>query len=134
MAEQFEFAGRSAGNMGEAMKSVVDEIGKGDFMEKLRGAKDFDPKKGLSDNFANALGKGLFDAQRDFAPDAEGNMTRMADEQSKTPEERRREEQQNQEAGRGEGGGSGVLEQIYGELVDFKGEMMNRLPQPVLGV
>jgi hypothetical protein len=135
MAAQFEFAGRSAGNMGEAMKSVENELGRMNFLEKLRGAKDFDPKKGQADNFRNALAQGFFDAQRDFVPDAEGNMTRMADEQSKTPEERRREEQQNQDGGegRGSGGDSGILSSIQSTLESFKASMEERLPQAVLG-
>jgi len=127
MASQFDFAGREAGNVGEAMKGLVDEMGKMDFLDKLRGAEGFDPTKGEMDNFKNALEKGVFDAQRDFERDAEGNMKRMADEQAKTPEERRREDEAARAKGAPPGGGSdlfSLLSELKTYIVDG-----DRLPQ-----
>jgi hypothetical protein len=137
MAAQFDFAGRSAGNVGEAMKGLVDEMGRMDFLDKLRETEGFDPTKGEMDNFKNALEKGAFDAQRDFERDAEGKMRRMADEQSKTPDQRKREEEEARSKSKSPGGGQDQQQQaaqlIYNWLTDtFFTEFKERLPQSAM--
>jgi hypothetical protein len=134
MASQFDFAGREAGNVGEAMKSVSDEMGRLDFQDKLRGSEGFDRTKSEMDNFKNALEKGVFDDQRDFERDAEGKMKRMADEQAKTPEERKAEEdamRQKHDAGGGKA--DDPAQDIYDWLKNtFFTEFKDRLPQTAL--
>jgi hypothetical protein len=134
MASQFDFAGREAGNVGEAMKSVSDEMGRLDFQDKLRGSEGFDRTKSEMDNFKNALEKGVFDDQRDFERDAEGKMKRMADEQAKTPEERKAEEEAMRDKHAAPGGAAekDLLSKIHGILETHMKSIDEKLPQHAL--
>ena len=126
MASQYDFAGRPAGNMGEAMKSVQDELGKMEALDRMRNAPGYDPKKGETENMKNAMRQGKFDdAMRD---------------QSKTPEERKQEEEEARNRSRPPGGGGdnankeqGKMEPVIQAINEFKAEMIERLPQRALG-
>ena len=123
MASQYDFAGRPAGNMGEAMKSVQDELGKMEALDRMRNAPGYDPKKGETENMKNAMRQGKFDdAMRD---------------QSKTPEERKQEEEEARNRSRPPGGGgdSGKgkeQNQTEGKLDRIVQLMEERLPIRVL--
>ena len=136
MASQFDFAGRQAGNVGEAMKSVVDEIGKIGFLDTLRNTKGFDPNKSEMENFKTAMKGGVFDQQRDFQRDAAGNMSRIAEEQGKTPEERAAEEEAMRQKhapppGSGDSG-NGALTGIVQSIKGILEELNKKLPQSAL--
>jgi hypothetical protein len=135
LASQFDFAGREAGNLGEAMKSVIDEIGKGDFLGRLRESEGFDRGKSEMENFENALKKGEFDRERDFDPD--NDMKRFADDAAKAEAERKREEESMKQKSKPPAGGqdkTDSAQQIYQWLQNtFFGEFKNRLPQVALG-
>jgi hypothetical protein len=91
MAAQYDFAGRSAGNIGEAMKSVQDELGKMEALDRMRNAPGYDPQKGETENMKNAMRQGEFDdAMR---------------AQAKTPEERKQEEEAARSRHASSGGG-----------------------------
>jgi hypothetical protein len=131
MAGNFDFAGRPAGNMGEAMKSVQDKLGKMEALDRMRDpkgyepGKGYDPTKGETENMKNAIRAGKFD-------DA---MSEMAKEQSKTPEERRQEEEEarNKSKAPGGGGDSGKGQnQTEGKLDRIVQLMEERLPIRVL--
>jgi hypothetical protein len=122
MASQYDFAGRPAGNMGEAMKSVQDELGKMEALDRMREAPGYDPKKGETENMKNAMRQGKFDdAMRD---------------QAKTPEERKKEEEEARERSRPPGGGGdqkkGKEQQTEGKLDKIISIMEERLPIRVI--
>jgi len=123
MASQYDFAGRPAGNMGEAMEAVNDKIGKMEALERMREAPGYDPKKGETENMKNAMRQGKFDdAMRD---------------QAKTPEERRQEEEEARNKARAPGGGgdSGGQNQEQGtggQLDRIINIMEERLPIRVI--
>jgi hypothetical protein len=138
LAAQFDFAGREAGNLGEAMKSVIDEVGKmgeGGFLDRMRGAEGFDPKAGDEQNFLTGLKEGVFDDLRDFDPDNE--MKRFTDDAAKTEAERKREEESMRDKSKGPTGQQDQqdpAQQIYNWLENtFFGEFKKRLPQVALG-
>jgi hypothetical protein len=120
------------------MKSVVDEMGKMGFLDTLREGlgKEFDRAASLEENFQKGAERGLFDQQRDFERDAEGKMRRMADEQAKTPDERKREEEEARSKSKAPGGGAdgqqGILQNIQSTLSEFKTSMEKRLPQTAM--
>ena len=109
--------------MGEAMKSVQDELGKMEALDRMRNAPGYDPKKGETENMKNAMRQGKFDdAMR---------------EQSKTPEERKQEEEEARNRSRPPGGGgdSGKgkeQNQTEGKLDRIVQLMEERLPIRVL--
>jgi hypothetical protein len=122
MASQYDFAGRPAGNMGEAMKAVNDKIGKMEALDRMREAPGYDPKKGETENMKNAMRQGKFDdAMRD---------------QAKTPEERKKEEEEARERSRPPGGGGdqkkGKEQQTEGKLDKIISIMEERLPIRVI--
>jgi hypothetical protein len=136
LAAQFDFAGREAGNLGEAMKSVIDEVGKmgeGGFLGRISKAKGFNPKAGDDKNFLNALKKGAFDDLRDFDPDNE--MKRFTDDAAKTEAERKREEESMKDKTRPPAQQQDdATHAIYNWLENtFFGEFKKRLPQVALG-
>jgi hypothetical protein len=122
MASQYDFAGRPAGNMGEAMKSVQDELGKMEALDRMREAEGYDPTKGETENMKNAMRQGKFDdAMRD---------------QAKTPEERKQEEEEARNRSRTGGGGGdqkqGKEQQTEGKLDKIISIMEERLPIRVI--
>jgi hypothetical protein len=127
MASQYDFAGRPAGNMGEAMKSVQDKLGKMEALDRMRDptgyepGKGYDPTKGETENMKNAMRAGKFD-------DA-------LSERAKTPEERKQEEEEarNKSKAPGGGGDSGAgPSQTEGKLDRIVQLMEERLPIRVL--
>jgi hypothetical protein len=122
MASQYDFAGRPAGNMGEAMKSVQDELGKMEALDRMRNAPGYDPKKGETENMKNAMRQGKFDdAMRD---------------QAKTPEERKQEEEEARNRSRPPGGGGDGQkrpeQETAGKLDKIINIMEERLPIRVI--
>jgi hypothetical protein len=122
MASQYDFAGRPAGNMGEAMKSVQDELGKMEALDRMREAPGYDPKKGETENMKNAMRQGKFDdAMRD---------------QAKTPEERKQEEEEARSRSRPPGGGGDGQkrpeQETAGKLDKIINIMEERLPIRVI--
>lgn len=140
MAAQFDFGGRAAGNFGEALMGIVKEIGKlpgpQGLNERIEGAEGFDPTKSFDENARNAMRQGAFDDLRDWTRDAEGKMKRMADEQAKTPDQRKREEEEARDRSKSPGGGAdgqqGILQNIQSTLAEFKTSMEERLPQQAM--
>lgn len=119
MAGQYDFAGRPAGNMGEAMSGIADKIGKMEALDRMRNAEGYDPTKGETENMANAMRQGAFND--------------MAKEQSMTPEERKAMESKPADSGGGGGGGSDkAADPIQGTLDLIVSLMQERLPIRVL--
>jgi hypothetical protein len=124
MASNFDFAGRPAGNMGEAMKSVQDELGKMEALDRMRNAEGYDPTKGETENMKNAMRAGKFD-------DA-------LSERAKTPEERKQEEEEARNkskppGGGGDGGRPDPTQETGGKLDKIINIMEERLPIRVIG-
>jgi hypothetical protein len=113
LASQYDFAGREAGNVGEALSSFRDQHGM-DYLDKLRETPGYDRNKGEMENFKNYLR-----------------------ESAKTPEERRQEEEEARNKARAPGGGgdSGGQNQEQGtggQLDRIISIMEERLPIRVL--
>jgi hypothetical protein len=113
LASQYDFAGREAGNVGEALSSFRDQHGMG-YLDKLRETPGYDRDKGEMDNFKNYLR-----------------------ESAKTPEERKQEEEAARSRSRppgggGDGPGQDPANQTAGKLDKIINIMEERLPIRVI--
>ena len=120
-AGDFGFAGRQAGNVGEALSGIRDKIGGREMLDRMREADGFDRSKGERANMENAFLKGKFDD--------------VMSDKGKTPEERKAEEQQSQGGGGGGGGSDapqGGIESIVSDIAATVKSIDKKLPQNAL--